>query len=147
MSKSSQTLPPPLTSSAREARFSFYCTLCSKGYQRVHEYEAHENSYDHQHKKRFQEMKALQKRPVRPAKPSIVMKPITLDKPVEKKRGGFKSAFGGGEPVRVEGAPEPDKDSRVEEAPVAASGVGEESESEDEGWEGGRYDPARPTGP
>lgn len=49
------------------ARKSFYCIysllqwdygeangigeLCSKGYSRMNEFEAHENSYDHQHKK------------------------------------------------------------------------------------------------
>ena len=39
------------TESAREARKSFYCDLCQKGYSRVNEFEAHEGSYDHQHKK------------------------------------------------------------------------------------------------
>lgn len=39
------------TESAREARKSFYCELCSKGYARMNEFEAHEGSYDHLHKK------------------------------------------------------------------------------------------------
>lgn len=39
------------TESAREARKSFYCELCSKGYSRMNEFEAHEGSYDHLHKK------------------------------------------------------------------------------------------------
>ena len=39
------------TESAREARKSFYCDLCQKGYSRINEFEAHEGSYDHQHKK------------------------------------------------------------------------------------------------
>ena len=39
------------TESAREARKSFYCELCQKGYSRINEFEAHEGSYDHQHKK------------------------------------------------------------------------------------------------
>ena len=42
---------PPQTESAREARKSFYCELCQKGYSRINEFEAHEGSYDHQHKK------------------------------------------------------------------------------------------------
>ena len=39
------------TESAREARKSFYCELCQKGYSRINEFEAHESSYDHSHKK------------------------------------------------------------------------------------------------
>ncbi|KAI5843634.1 zinc finger domain-containing protein [Tricharina praecox] len=138
------TLPPPLTASAREARFAFYCTLCSKGYSRVHEYEAHENSYDHQHKKRFQEMKALQKPIARPRRASLEhggIKPISLGDGAAgaKKKGGFRSAFGGGE-VKIDGAPPAAK---MEEREREHEGV-VESESEDEGWE--RYDPERPTG-
>jgi hypothetical protein len=140
-------LPPPLTASAREARFAFYCTLCSKGYSRIHEFEAHENSYDHQHKKRFLEMKALQKKPARRGSNDRSLgaggvKPITLnlggEKTGVKKKGGFKSAFGGGE-VKVEGVPKADENEerrRAEEEPV--------EESDDEGW--GGYDPAQPTG-
>ncbi|EPS36522.1 hypothetical protein H072_9944 [Dactylellina haptotyla CBS 200.50] len=32
-----------------------------KGYGRMNEFEAHESSYDHQHKKRFMEMKQMQR--------------------------------------------------------------------------------------
>lgn len=39
------------TESAREARKSFYCELCGKGYARMNEFEAHEGSYDHLHTK------------------------------------------------------------------------------------------------
>ncbi len=39
------------TESAREARKSFHCDLCNKGYGRINELEAHESSYDHLHKK------------------------------------------------------------------------------------------------
>ncbi|PNS20804.1 Zinc finger protein 804A [Sphaceloma murrayae] len=41
----------------------FFCTLCGKGYARAPELEAHENSYDHQHKKRLKEMKAMTRNP------------------------------------------------------------------------------------
>lgn len=41
----------PQTESAREARKSFYCELCGKGYSRMNEFETHEGSYDHLHKK------------------------------------------------------------------------------------------------
>ncbi|KAL8761037.1 MAG: hypothetical protein Q9184_002803 [Pyrenodesmia sp. 2 TL-2023] len=43
--------PPAQTESARTARKSFYCDLCQKGYGRINEFEAHEGSYDHLHKK------------------------------------------------------------------------------------------------
>ncbi|PSK56034.1 Zinc finger protein 804A [Elsinoe australis] len=42
---------------------NFYCNLCGKGYARAPELEAHENSYDHQHKKRLKEMKAMTRNP------------------------------------------------------------------------------------
>ncbi|KAI8050469.1 hypothetical protein BDF22DRAFT_695110 [Syncephalis plumigaleata] len=35
----------------------FYCELCDKRYQKVSEWENHLSSYDHNHKKRFTEMK------------------------------------------------------------------------------------------
>jgi hypothetical protein len=37
--------------------------LCQKGYSRITEFEAHESSYDHQHKKRLKDMKAMQRDP------------------------------------------------------------------------------------
>ena len=39
------------TESAKEARKAFYCELCAKGYGRINDFEAHESSYDHLHKK------------------------------------------------------------------------------------------------
>ncbi|KAF9346719.1 G patch domain-containing protein 8 [Mortierella sp. AD094] len=36
---------------------AFYCALCDKQYERIADYEAHLSSYDHNHKKRFKEMK------------------------------------------------------------------------------------------
>ncbi|KAJ6262819.1 Zinc finger protein [Drechslerella dactyloides] len=57
----STSVPVPLTQSALDARKSFYCELCGKGYGRMNEFEAHESSYDHQHKKRFMEMKQMQR--------------------------------------------------------------------------------------
>jgi len=37
--------------------------MCSKGYGRITELEAHENSYDHQHRKRMKEMKQITRNP------------------------------------------------------------------------------------
>ncbi|PHH51721.1 G patch domain-containing protein 8 [Ceratocystis fimbriata CBS 114723] len=56
-----QTLPPPQTQAAKNALQSFFCQLCSKGYARVNEYEAHLGSYDHSHKQRLKDMKAMVK--------------------------------------------------------------------------------------
>ncbi|TGZ82015.1 hypothetical protein EX30DRAFT_212868 [Ascodesmis nigricans] len=148
-----KSLPPALTASAREARQAFYCNLCSKGYARIHDFEAHENSYDHQHKKRFQEMKAMQRASQRPAngesRESSEMtgiKPISLAgvgtgkaKPGFKK-AGFKSAFGGEKPVTVPGVKEKeDEKKKVEEVGLVESSEDEEIDGEP------LYDPARPT--
>lgn len=77
----------------------------------MNEFEAHESSYDHQHKKRLKEMKQMQKDPnaVEKARRAekradeksglISIKPVKLDLGGGKgggfKKGGFKSAFGG----------------------------------------------------
>ncbi|KAI1407875.1 hypothetical protein F5Y13DRAFT_173663 [Hypoxylon sp. FL1857] len=58
-----QTLPPAQTSSARAALQSFYCELCSKGYSRMNDYEAHLGSYDHSHRQRMKDMKQMVKDP------------------------------------------------------------------------------------
>ncbi|KAI0401659.1 hypothetical protein F4802DRAFT_579350 [Xylaria palmicola] len=58
-----QTLPPAQTSSARAALQSFYCELCSKGYSRMNDYEAHLSSYDHSHRQRMKDMKQMVKDP------------------------------------------------------------------------------------
>ncbi|KAK4216829.1 hypothetical protein QBC37DRAFT_438596 [Rhypophila decipiens] len=58
-----QTLPQAKTESAREAQKSFYCELCSKGYTRMNDYEAHLSSYDHSHKQRMKDMKQMVKDP------------------------------------------------------------------------------------
>jgi len=138
----------------------------------MNEFEAHENSYDHQHKKRFQEMKAMQRDPSTAEKRRererrqdekagvITIKPLKLNADEKKtggfKKGGFKSAFGGGGGGEVEA----EKKSMTsgggfkkafvaggeETTPVEAkadSGGLEESDTEDEGYE--RYDPAEPT--
>ncbi|PYH78693.1 hypothetical protein BO82DRAFT_421191 [Aspergillus uvarum CBS 121591] len=57
------TNPTPKTESARSALNSFTCTLCNKSYSRHPEYEAHISSYDHQHRKRLQDLKQLSRDP------------------------------------------------------------------------------------
>ncbi|CAG8077635.1 unnamed protein product [Penicillium olsonii] len=51
------------TESARSALSAFTCTLCNKSYSRHPEYEAHIGSYDHQHRKRLQDLKQLSRDP------------------------------------------------------------------------------------
>ncbi|EPS26510.1 hypothetical protein PDE_01447 [Penicillium oxalicum 114-2] len=57
------TNPAPKTESARSALSAFTCTLCNKSYSRHPEYEAHIGSYDHQHRKRLQDLKQLSRDP------------------------------------------------------------------------------------
>ncbi|XP_018471047.1 uncharacterized protein LOC108842575 [Raphanus sativus] len=48
-----------IESDVKEIRKTFYCELCSKQYRTVMEFEGHLSSYDHNHKKRFKEMKEM----------------------------------------------------------------------------------------
>jgi len=156
--------PAPRTAAARDALKAFYCSLCSKGYARATEFDAHQSSYDHQHKKRLKEMREMQRDPAaaqrarraeRRADGLITIKPVSLGGPAPAdgerarpqqgpgagfKKGGFKSAFGAADKVvRVEG----EGDAEVEAEEEAGAGVREvESESEDDE---DRYDPWRPT--
>ncbi|KAK6347738.1 hypothetical protein TWF718_005571 [Orbilia javanica] len=116
----STSVPVPLTQSALDARKSFYCELCGKGYGRMNEFEAHESSYDHQHKKRFMEMKQMQRgassvearrereRRAEEKAGLITIKPLRTQgdnggpKPSDDSvqrvtKKGFKSAFGHGD--------------------------------------------------
>ncbi|KAL6963536.1 hypothetical protein U1Q18_035625 [Sarracenia purpurea var. burkii] len=43
----------------KEIRKVFYCELCNKQYKLAVEFEAHLSSYDHNHRKRFKEMREL----------------------------------------------------------------------------------------
>ncbi|KAH0384714.1 hypothetical protein KCU92_g4204, partial [Aureobasidium melanogenum] len=63
MGPRSTVLPSAQTESARELRRNFYCDLCGKGYDRITQLEAHENGYDHQHRKRMKEMKQITRNP------------------------------------------------------------------------------------
>ncbi|KAG5982460.1 hypothetical protein E4U55_001863 [Claviceps digitariae] len=167
------TLPPAQTSSAREAQKSFYCTLCSKGYSRMNDYEAHLSSYDHSHKQRLKDMKAMVRDPNAGARArkaeakadglvSIKLPggqdaaSTTAGAGFKKggfKKSGFKSAFG----VVAEGSDKTASSlSPSAAAPIgtamAGSGPGKaglvkeslvESDTEDEGYE--MYDPRFPT--
>ncbi|KAK0262429.1 hypothetical protein LTR91_014695 [Friedmanniomyces endolithicus] len=108
MAPRGQALPQAATESAREARKSFFCELCQKGYARMNDFEAHEGSYDHQHRKRLKEMKQLTKDPnaankareaERKANEEAGLKSINLSLPgapagtLNKKKPVFKSTL------------------------------------------------------
>ena len=57
-------MPAPKTESAREAARTFYCELCTKGYARMPEYEAHLSSYEHTHNQRRKDAKQFHKNPL-----------------------------------------------------------------------------------
>ncbi|KAF2843291.1 hypothetical protein M501DRAFT_1028100 [Patellaria atrata CBS 101060] len=150
------TNPAPKTESAREARKTFFCDLCNKGYSRMNEFESHEQSYDHQHRKRLKDMKQMQRDPnaadkarraerrADEASGLIAMK-IEDDKPIttgkfkkagfvsafrdEEVKPGFKKAFAEDE---IKPTPQPKED--------------EEDESDFETSDPNYYNPTKPTG-
>ncbi|KAI9736350.1 MAG: hypothetical protein M1834_001236 [Cirrosporium novae-zelandiae] len=153
------TNPAPKTDSARAAAQSFFCSLCQKGYTRQPDYAAHLGSYDHQHKQRLKDLKAMSRpQPSTSARERskkldeqsglITIKPLKLGGSGEGKtggfkKGGFKRAFGGDDDDD-----DAKKVGKVEEKTNSASPVVQaidekESEDEDEGYE--CYDPSRPT--
>lgn len=166
-----QTLPPAQTSSAREALQSFYCQLCQKGYTRMNDYEAHLSSYDHSHKQRLKDMKAMVRDPNAAARArrqeqkaegviSIKLGEVASGSGTSGsglggfkkggfKKSGFKSAF---VPLDDESAPPPPVPgkgtlAKEEKASGATAGGSKsdliESDTEDEGYE--VYDPRKPT--
>ncbi|KAK7946206.1 uncharacterized protein PG986_010527 [Apiospora aurea] len=166
-----QTLPQAQTASARAALQSFYCELCSKGYSRMNDYEAHLSSYDHSHRQRMKDMKQMVKDPTAGARArkaearadgiiSIKLGAAAAGGDGEGnaagqsggfkkggfKKSGFKSAF-----APVGGDPE-DKTKEEEKLGGMEKGLGkekrvlrdeDESDTEDEGYE--VYDPRNPT--
>ncbi|KAJ5772020.1 hypothetical protein N7520_002549 [Penicillium odoratum] len=107
------TNPAPKTESARSALSSFTCNLCNKSYSRHPEYEAHIGSYDHQHRKRLQDLKQLSRDPNAAEKARRAERKAdaeaglrVIDAPIAStsssgttgggggfKKGGFKSSF------------------------------------------------------
>ncbi|KAL4731057.1 hypothetical protein ACLX1H_000016 [Fusarium chlamydosporum] len=164
-----QTLPAAQTAAAREAQKSFYCQLCSKGYSRMNDYEAHLGSYDHSHKQRLKDMKAMVRDPnagsrARKAEakadglisiklPGQEAAPGTAGGGFKKggfKKSGFKSAFtnvessGSGSTSSTTEKPTPTH--ALEPAPVnpgLQKNLSPESDTEDEGYE--VYNPRFPT--
>jgi len=108
----------------------------------MNEFEAHESSYDHQHKKRLKEMKEMQ-RQVQPKKeekgPLVQIKLGGKDSTSGGgfKKGGFKSAFGG------DVLKEDELGAKTEAQPKTSAKVDSDSDvTDDEDY----YDPLKPTG-
>ncbi|KAJ0166262.1 G patch domain-containing protein 8 [Colletotrichum tanaceti] len=163
-----QTLPPAQTAAAREALQSFYCSLCSKGYSRMNDYEAHLSSYDHSHKQRLKDMKAMVRDPNAGARARkaeakadglVSIKLASNEQPQQAaaaggfkrggfKKSGFKSAFASVDTPAVSApdapksiigqALEADRLANTRERDASA-----ESDTEDEGYQ--VYDPRYPT--
>jgi hypothetical protein len=132
----------------------------------MNDYEAHLSSYDHSHKQRLKDMKAMVRDPMAAArarrqeqKDGGVIS-IKLGEGAAAagggfkkggfKKSGFKSAFvsvGGGDAAAVAkedgGLRKQEGESRTGLPPVAAKSELVESDTEDEGYE--VYDPRRPT--
>ncbi|KAJ5295104.1 hypothetical protein PENANT_c035G01275 [Penicillium antarcticum] len=154
------TNPAPKTESARSALSAFTCTLCNKSYSRHPEYEAHIGSYDHQHRKRLQDLKQLSRDPnaaekarraERKADAEAGLKVIETPEgaapaPAAKsgggfKKGGFKSSFAAvkgsaapAAPVKrnVLGDDDDDTPKPVDSVPLAAAKVVEKEERRDD---------------
>ncbi|KAI3529234.1 hypothetical protein CPAR01_10736 [Colletotrichum paranaense] len=161
-----QTLPPAQTAAAREALQSFYCSLCSKGYSRMNDYEAHLSSYDHSHKQRLKDMKAMVRDPNAGARARkaearadglVSIKLANNEQPQQSttggglkkggfKKSGFKSAFALVDAPNALDAPrskvgqalEADRLANARERDVLI-----ESDTDDEDYE--HYDPKYPT--
>ncbi|KFX87386.1 hypothetical protein V495_08334 [Pseudogymnoascus sp. VKM F-4514 (FW-929)] len=153
--------PAPKTESAREAAKSFYCELCTKGYSRMPDYEAHLSSYDHAHKQRLRDMKQLTRDPMASEKArkaeakanagsgliSIKLGGDNAAGAPKKggfKKSGFKSAFTPVEPEEQKTEAEVVKREDVVTKEVKdVRDATEESDTDDEGYE--HYDPRFPT--
>ncbi|KAF7515199.1 hypothetical protein G7054_g14701 [Neopestalotiopsis clavispora] len=165
-----QTLPSAQTASARAARQSFYCELCSKGYSRMNDYEAHLSSYDHSHRQRMRDMKQMVKDPTAAARArkaeqkSDGLISIKLGEGSASgsgggggggasggagggfkkggfKKSGFKSAFGPAGGEDEKSTGDVAAKDTVKEKKIV--GLQDESDTEDEGYE--VYDPRKPT--
>ncbi|KAL2836215.1 hypothetical protein BJY01DRAFT_252096 [Aspergillus pseudoustus] len=150
------TNPAPKTESARSALSSFTCALCNKSYSRHPEYEAHISSYDHQHRKRLQDLKQLSRDPQAAEKARRAEKKADAEAGLRVldagkigsvststtsiggggggfKKGGFKSSF-----TTVKGPAAP-------VAPTKRNVLGEDDDEVDErSATDGAYDAVRP---
>lgn len=127
----------------------------------MNEFEAHESSYDHQHKKRLKEMKEMQRQVVQPKKeekgPLMQIKLGGAGKSTSSssgagtgggfKKGGFKNAF-----PSTEDEVELKKDQNRAELPVKVESVQDVEMTKEKDLDSDLtdqedyYDPRKPTG-
>ncbi|KAK5118110.1 hypothetical protein LTR62_004157 [Meristemomyces frigidus] len=167
MAPRGQTLPQAITESAKEARKAFYCELCSKGYQRMDQYEVHEGSYDHQHRKRLKDLQQLTKDPnaaakaresERKANEEAGLKTINLNlsgagSGAPKKKPVFKSTL---QPHNAAALGQSTSLPRTGGADAEMSDAGDDAwiteynsdptQMKADGWEAERFDPRFPAG-
>lgn len=113
----------------------------------MNEFEAHESSYDHQHKKRLKEMKEMQRQvqPKKEEKGPLMQIKLGTTKPTGSsgggfKKGGFKNAFA---PVEDDNKANDDKKASSAQEPEKPSTTESDSDmTDDENY----YDPRKPTG-
>ncbi|KAF2769668.1 hypothetical protein EJ03DRAFT_351164 [Teratosphaeria nubilosa] len=139
--------------------------LCQKGYARMNDFEAHEGSYDHQHRKRLKEMKQLTKDPnaaskaerERKANEEAGLKTINLNlssagaAPAAKKKPVFKStlqpqnatSFAQSSEIEMRDGGGNDNDF---EADLEAAYEADIAQARTNGWWGEMYDPRFPSG-
>ncbi|KAJ5692044.1 hypothetical protein N7462_001467 [Penicillium macrosclerotiorum] len=134
------TNPAPKTESARSALSAFTCTLCNKSYSRHPEYEAHISSYDHQHRKRLQDLKQLSRDPNAAVKARRAERKAdaeaglkVLDAPAGglATTGGNKSGSGGG--FKKGGFKSSFATVKGPAAPVKKNVLGDDDDDENEG--------------
>lgn len=160
-------MPPP------RSIYPLICAgeLCSKGYARMNEYEAHLSSYDHSHKQRLKDMRQLTRDPMASSKARKAeakansqsgLISIKLGGEAKSsagatggggfkkggfKKSGFKSAFA---TVDGDGVDAPMKDEVEEKIDLDKSlgvvkGEDLESDTDDEQYGHEMYDPRHPT--
>jgi len=115
----------------------------------MNEYEAHQSSYDHQHKKRLKDMKEMQRQvqPKKEEKGPLMQIKLGTGKTVASagggfKKGGFKNAFAPAEEEEVK--EEVQKEVKMENVKVQEEE--EEEVDSDVTDEEDYYDPRKPTG-
>ena len=129
----------------------------------MNDYEAHLSSYDHSHKQRLRDMKAMVRDPYAGARARkaeakaeglVSIKLATQEAPTGTgggfkkggfKKSGFKSAFTrvDGATTSAEKAPKPANVLETPVNPALQKAIADESDTEDEGYE--MYDPRFPT--
>ncbi|KAH9811151.1 zinc finger protein [Teratosphaeria destructans] len=155
---SSVPIPTGPSRQTTQANIATPGELCQKGYARMNDFEAHEGSYDHQHRKRLKEMKQLTKDPnaaskaerERRANEEAGLKTLNLNHlssggaaPPAKKKPVFKSTLQPQHPASL--PPHHDDDDDDDAADLEAAYAADPAQARTNAWEAERYDPRFPS--